>query len=154
MKRPTIYDQAVIQAVAKKLSPKVVDWLGEEGTDVSRELAQAIDDALSYDAYRIARCLEESAHWEPDADLVGRLETAFIEADRAKRELVAEWVKSEGIQPAHQVGDSVKFKGATYEVTKVDEQMGQYLLFSEIMGHVRTGTGTHGTYANFEDVHE
>lgn len=40
----------------------------------------------------------------------------------------------------------------TYEITKVDEQLARYLLFSEELGHVRSGPGTHGVYTNFEDV--
>lgn len=154
MSRPSIFDEAIIRTVARKLSPKVASWLGEGGVDVSEELFEAIDNALSWDGYRIARSLEDGAGWEPDEELVRVLERAFTEAHTARDELTRQWVVSEGIKPAHKVGDKVQYKkeATVYEVTKIDEQLARYVLFSEALGHVRSGPGTHGSYINFEDV--
>ena len=152
MKRPNLLDQDVINTVAKKLSPRVSTWLGEN-TDPSDDLAKAIDDALSWDGFRIALALSDLG-WEPDEDLVHILSQAGSEAYAARDELTRQWVTSKGILPAHKVGDMVKYKGHIYEITKIDEKLARYLLFSETLGHVRSGLGTHGTYANSEDVED
>jgi len=152
-KRPNLLDPPVIEAVVKKLLPQVTLWLEEDidSIDPTTDLTKAIENAFAWDGYRIARALSDLG-WEPDDSLVNTLSLSIHEAYLARDEITRQWVASEGIKPTYKVGDTVTYKGNICEVTKVDEQLARYLLFCEALGHVHCGLGTHGTYANFEDV--
>lgn len=154
MARPTIYDDGVRKAVVEALAPVVVAWLGDgsEVEDVATDLEDAFYGVYDWDAYRLARALE-NAGWEPDEGLVNELGRAHMEAIKAHGDLVRKWVEAEGLKPTHAVGDRVKTKrGLEGEVTRVDTSLARYLVFSEKEGHVRSGPGTHGTYVDFEDL--
>lgn len=158
--RPTMFDESVMQAVAVALAPKIMQWDPEgeyEQDELVADLVKTFDDALNWDSYKLARALDD-AGWEVDSALVGVLEEAESRAYEARDKAIREWVKANDIRPAFKVGDMVQTKRRTNgyegEITRVDEDMGRYLVFSAARGHVRQGQGTHGTYMDFEDAEE
>ena len=162
--RPTDIDESIQKAVALSMTPKVVAWLGGEGCDdeqgierVTRDLQEAFDRVLDWDAYAIARALD-GAGWEVDSSLVSVLEEAQSHAYRETNKAVQEWVKANDIRPAFKVGDMVQTKsrrnGFEGEIIRVDVELGRYLVFNEAEGHVRKGPGTHGNYMDFEDAEQ
>lgn len=160
VKRPTLFDESVIQAVAVAMAPKIIQWDPDgsyDQTELVADLVKAFGDAYDWDAYKIARALDD-AGWEVDASLVDLLDAAASHAYQARDIAIREWIKANGVRPAFKVGDMVQTKRRTNgfegEITRIDEDMGRYLVFSEARGHVRQGQGTHGTYMDFEDAEE
>jgi hypothetical protein len=155
-----MFDESVMQAVAVALAPKVMQWDPEgeyEQTELVCDLVKAFDNAFDWDAYKLARALDD-AGWEVDSSLVDVLDAAASHAYQARDKAIREWVKANDIRPAFKVGDKVqtkrRYNGFEGEITRIDEELGRYLVFSEARGHVRTGQGTHGTYMDFEDAEE
>lgn len=164
-KRPSVYSEEVAQQVVELMLPKVIAYLkadgatddevgGDELDNIRKELRDAIQ--FDDDAYKICRNLERGC-WEVDDelhDLVGMV--AFKRHD-VHRKFVKEWVRSQGISAKHKAGDVVTFKTnmgkeERGEVTRVEPEIAQYIIFCEHLGHVRKGVGSHGFYINYEDV--
>ena len=95
-KRPKQFDQSVVNAAAKKLAPKVKEWLDDDS-----ELAYIEEDltkALKWhdDGYEIARKLD--GQYSPDAALVKILDEASYLKSEACRDAERAWVKENNIQ--------------------------------------------------------
>ena len=158
--RPSLYDDKVQRAVAEKLAPKVMAWDPDGEYDLEElttDLQKALEDAFDYDAYKITRALDDNG-WSVDAGLVDVFGSALSLALNERDQLVAQWIKDEGIVPAFKLGDHVSTRRRTNasqgEIVRIDAKQGRYVIFNPHAGHVRTGSGTHGVYENFEDVEE
>ena len=165
--RPTIFDADIQSEVAQQLLPSLIKWLqarGEEICDeeekkhVTEEVAKAIDTAVSYDSYKIARELDD-AGWFADGDLVSLLERALSFAIGCHDRKTRKWVQDEGIVAGIAVGTTVRVydRGGrliVYEGTiiRVDPSKARYLIFSEKLGHVQQGQGSHGRWEACELV--
>lgn len=156
-KRPGRNDPAVIAAAAKALAVKVQRWLQscDDAAADPEEIESQLSAAIRWndDGYRIARQLD-SQGWDADAELVEILNDAvFIKRDHHRKAEV-EWVKASGIK-APDVGAAVTFKqlGMTVEgvITRNDED-GKSVVFCASLGHVREGTGVHGTIIEWENL--
>jgi len=159
MNRPTLYDEVVARAFAEKLVQKIKPFVEGDDTNTTVQelicvLAEVATDG-DYEAYKMARELDDNHHWEVSADLVSTLDAAIPLAYEARDRLVEQWVKEENITPVFSVGDRVQVRGRAKfsgEITKIDTRLAQYLVFCPEKGHVRSGSGTHGTFVNFEDA--
>lgn len=158
MKRPTMYDDGVCRVAAEKLWERIKRDSGDDAADNEASI-KSITEAIRYDddGYAIARHLEHDG-WDPDAQMVDTLDSAFSEKLRACETETSKWVDENGIKPEFAVGSSVRFKDRSTrkshvgEVTKVELDQARYWLFCEELGHVREGVGTHAIVLNYEDV--
>lgn len=165
-KRPDLYDEEVSKQVVELMLPKVVAYLKNGGfsdeelkdgylDEVRGELCEAI--MFDDDAYKICRNLERGS-WDADDELHELLGIVPVKRHDVHRKFVKEWVRAEGISAQHRVGDRVTFKLQDKEehgeVTRIEPEIAQYIIFCSHLGHVRTGCGSHGFYINYEAVLE
>jgi hypothetical protein len=152
-KRPKHNDQAVIEEAVARVAPEVLLWMSPTTTtlpEVIEDLTKAIRECRSGDAYTIARNLEERHHWSCDRELVEVLDN--LDTYGVHREMVKAWVKAVQPKATKYVGEQVSTKHGDGEITRIDEQTAQYVVFIPSKGHVRSGVGTHGTFFDFEDL--
>ena len=154
-RRPSAHSDAINQAVAKRLAPKVLSWLNEPGVtveEVQKDLEQTLD--FQHDGYALARDLERQAGYDPDAALVEILDEVSTLRHSLLNEATAAWVKSRGLQePA--VGSSVKFDHRGYAYTGIVKENlpnGKSVVYCPGLGHVQQGTGTHGIHLDWENL--
>jgi hypothetical protein len=95
--------------------------------------------------------------------LVDILSAVDTDAHAVYTEVVAEWVKSNGVRARRAIGDIVdvrpratdlelvQIKG---EIVSINEEQATYSVFVPGRGHVRTGPGTHAHILPFEEFHE
>lgn len=96
--RPELYDQDVMANVVEMLLPEVMEWLtGIKGaTSTGNEksgLLDALSTVIEWDGYALAKELEETCYWMPDAQLVAILDQAQGKRYEAHRQAVIRWVK-------------------------------------------------------------
>jgi hypothetical protein len=152
-KRPKHNDPAVIEEAVARVAPEVLLWMSPTTTtlpEVIEDLTEAIRECWSGDAYTIARNLEERHHWTCDRELVEVLDN--LDTYGVHREMVEAWVKAVQPKAGKRVGHMVSTKHGDGEITSIDQQTAQYLVFIPSKGHVRRGIGTHGSLINFEDL--
>lgn len=161
MARPTLYDNEVLSAAVDSIFSRLVDWLqenpdSEEAENIKEQVIEAADRDLNLDGYRVSKSLEERFCWEPNSDLVSILDDLSFGAHSALSRQVAAWVTKENITAQCKIGDLVTFKRfgkeVRGEVVRIDELQATYTVYCESEGHVREGTGIHGTIVPFEDV--
>lgn len=95
--RPKRSDETIVREAAKKLAPKVKEWLNddsEEIADIEADLVKAIK--YNDDGYEVARSLD--GQYSPDAALVEILDDAGWAKREAHSKAEAEWVKANNIQ--------------------------------------------------------
>lgn len=165
-KRPMLFDLDVSRETVEALLPKVIAYLKSELnststvfdeemiSDVRADLIESIE--LTDDAYEICRSLE-SRTWTVDARLVDLMSEVAAKRYAIHRKTVKDWVRSNNVTPRHRIGDQVTFSRAKGEtetgtIVVIEHETAQYLVFCEHLGHVRVGTGCHGTYVNYEQV--
>lgn len=158
-KRP-VADESEDIAVAELLLPRVMEWMnrtGSNGEDDRDGVLAELTDALKWehDGYQLAADLDDVG-WEPDAELVAILNDAAFIRHSVRHKRVRQWVKDWDIKPAVLVGTKVHVRrGFGYvqgEVIATNAEDATYTVFCESLGHVRSGDGTRGMIANFEDV--
>src|SRR6476619_7955061 len=118
-KRPHYASDQVYERAAENLAKALLRDYPNEIQD-NASLREELQDALTgnADGYRIARALEDYAHWEITADMVELFDAAWVLS--AHQELVKEWVEAEGIEPDLAVGDKVLINASN-----LDWQRGQ-----------------------------
>ncbi len=165
--RPTMYDKNVIELVCQEIMPKIIDWLKQSGEsdehiENEREFIKAdVIEALEYchlGGYSSAQCLDRKG-WMPDAGLVEIFDDAIVDFTDAIKDLTREWVKLNGVTTTLNVGDIVTFKSpqkssehVTGEITKIFVDEARCLVYSEQLGHVKTGPGSYGVYLPYEQL--
>lgn len=94
--RPKRSDETIVREAAKKLAPKVKEWLDDDSqlADIEADLVEATK--YNDDGYDVARSLD--GHYSPDAALVEILDDAGWAKRDACSKAEAEWVKANNIQ--------------------------------------------------------
>ena len=107
--RPTANDAVVLEATAKKLAPQVLQWLGDDSTDLET-IVEDLTKAFRYndDGYEIAKDLESGPGYCPDAALVEILNDAVFIKHSILSKLSEEWVKHMELK-GPEVGTKVKW---------------------------------------------
>ena len=148
MKRPTRHSPEVIKAVAEKLYGRVSRWDNEASIE---ELEEALTDSFEWDGYVLANRLDD---WDPDAQLVSILDDATHLAHDSVGLLEIEYAKQ--LTPRFKVGDIVALPRRTGVVGEIVHlsNTGYYHVFSEGLGHVRQGVGTHAIHVPWEQIDE
>ncbi len=162
--RPTRYSDDMLHATAKELAKSVHRWQNNNSNFTDKEMQEIEDDLLytlddnspELDGYKLSRTLEKDKYWDADSDLVDILGQAEMMMYALHRKAVIQWVKDNDIQPrlAVETKVSISYRGKRCdgEITRVDRQHAEYTVCIESEGHVRTGMGTHGTIAAFEEL--
>jgi hypothetical protein len=151
--RPTYKDPAVVRTVAEALAPQVAEWAGD---GVDENLITELENALRYsiDGYEMAKSLERTSYF-PDAALVEILDEAAVHSSNALDEAQRKWMSNSNLQPLT-VGSLVSFRHQGVEtigeVVSNNVLLGKSTVFVAALGHVRSGTGTHGFVVNWEDL--
>ena len=165
LKRPNYFDEEVTNNAIEKLLPELLAFIGvteNHGEDYVEQVRTDVFNAIEFedDGYDICRHLD-NATWDIDADTVEFMDNNVSSCRYdAHKEIEAQWVKDNNIRPKHSIGDVIKFNHPSKslqpvgEVVVMDEKQGRYLVFSEELGHVRTGVGSHGIYVVYESVVE
>ena len=151
--RPKRSDDAIVAAAAKRLAAEVKEWLNDESTleEIEADLVKAIK--YDNDGYDIARRLD--GQYSPDAALVEILDNASHFKSSAQTKAEIEWVNANNITPPA-IGSKVTYKEHGYdgklisgEVTE-NHREGKSTIFCASLGHVKSGTGTHGFIVEWE----
>ena len=166
--RPDKNNESVIKEAVDMLYPDIAKWLvdGGDKVETEEEIESIKKDVVSsvkysycslHDAYEICKHLDGYG-WVPDQELVDIMSNFSFKFESAYSKQLLKWIGENNIRPKFSVGDKVKFKvlGGIQggEISKVYEDRAQYSIYCESLGHVKTGTGTHGVILNFEDVEE
>lgn len=153
--RPKYHEDETLDRAVEKIIPSVLAWLNDGSTaeDIKDDLRDAIDSHS--DGYDICRALENRHHWAVNAGLVDVMDGASHCKYMALNEREKEWVVAEGIKPKYGEGDTVSFsykdEVCSGKISRVEADIGKYVVFCPQLGHVETGTGTHGIYVEFEE---
>jgi hypothetical protein len=160
--RPTYNNKEVNIRAAKKLTSSLGEWGTPE--ELEKSLVAALMSCQpSYDAYKLASCLDRDHGWSSNKDLVDLLDATDFIAHSNLYEVISDWVIANGIKPKRSIGDAVRLKtpGARGvsadvdgEIISIDEAHAQYIVRIPSLGHVSTGIGTHGVIINFEEIHD
>ena len=98
-------------ATALALLPEVQLWLNEPATSNDDLIAQMIDALKSCgsdrDGYKLARALEQTHCWDPDAELVEILADAEFHADRVYEAEMKDWVLNNRVVLEHRLSTMV-----------------------------------------------
>ena len=108
--RPKRSDPDVIGEAARMLLPRIMEYLGNDDYDEAEIFAE-ITELFNYwdlDGYALARELKRRHHWDPDAELVRILDSADTLLENAYQRAVGQWITAFSIQPALNVGTTVK----------------------------------------------
>jgi hypothetical protein len=134
---PTRASIEVVAAVAKKLTPKVIEWENQPESDhqeVEDTLKELLTNNHDWDGFQLAKDLDDGG-WCPDAGLVEILDEATHLQITEHGRLVKEWIEANGVQPKFQVGDKVSFrlsfKPHTGTIKKVYPETLQYVIDQE-----------------------
>lgn len=160
-KRPSLYDDVVLDEAARLLLPAVLAWLGRHvDDDAEPAIFRQVTSVLRYGggSYQMARRLEDEG-WSVDGELVDIFESsalydAYVVAVRS-------WVTIHGIKPDRKIGDVVQFRHQDDEfrpcqkrgeIVGIYTDEAQYTVFCADDRHVWTGIGTHGHVIPYEDI--
>ncbi len=105
--RPKRHSDESRRATALALLPDVQRWLNEPATRVEDSIAQMMSALQScgsdLDGYRLARALEQTHGWDPDAELVEILADADFQADRIYEAEMKDWVLNNSVVLEHRL---------------------------------------------------
>jgi hypothetical protein len=110
------------------------------------------------DGYKLARELDRRLGWEVDTAMVETLDMLGTTISAGVREAVAEWVQRCQVAPRLAIGDAVnvRHRGDLHDgvIARVDLRAAEYVVRVPSLGHVESGSGTHGLVRPFEDFHD
>ena len=153
--RPLRNAPQVIHKAAELLLPDVMEWLNDDDYQ-SEHVLEMLKRAIRYatDGYAIAKAIDQNECLDPDAELVEILDQASSHLRTAYSEVCTAWVKENNlIGPT--IGAQVKCTPIRNEETGViirNTTDGRSLVYIEALGHVKEGTGCHGTYLPWETL--
>jgi hypothetical protein len=118
--RPAKFNPEIIAAVAERLLPGVQEHLGDDsnGEELS-DLKDALGGCSEWDGYKLAKCLDDNAHWGEvcDTQLCEILDNAETIAHKIVQLAVSEWVKANKIEQPFPVGTAVEFTSGRSKLT-------------------------------------
>lgn len=156
--RPDERCDAVLDAVAAKLLPAVLEWLGDEAADdkpeyIQQQIREALRYAWSWDGYEITKALRD---WECNRDMVDIMDAAWGYARDAHDAQLAAWVSDYDIKPKFALGETVDTMAGREtvrgEIVGIDTKRATYTVCCASHGHVKDGVGCHGFIVRFEDT--
>jgi hypothetical protein len=156
--RPKRFSENVLEETVDLMMPSVMKWFGS--SEDEEEIRDNIKQVLEFedDSYQIAKELEDNLYWSVDRELINVLDEVKWRRDEAHKGVVYAWVVQNCVTPKLTLEQKVQFrhKGRILEgiVTKIYESEAKYLVFSEELGHIRSGVGVHGIVLPYEEVDE
>lgn len=112
--RPTKHDEDIIRAGIELCFFDIFDQVGGESGqqgELRDELFVVVKDAAGdLDGYNLARLLEDTFYWSPDAQLVDSLDGIADKIYRVHAVKVKEWVQAHNVTPLLKAGDRVEYK--------------------------------------------
>lgn len=157
-KRPSFYDDAVINAAAEKIGRELAKSWGEDEQATERvieDLKEALDSIYDIDGYKIAKELDSMHCYELSSRDVEILDETYWAMSCNHRKLVKAWVRKHDIKAKLKVGDKVWHtnqvprlkdafpEGVEVEIVKVDEAEYKYGVFhSDLCVREGEGCGT------------
>lgn len=121
------------------------------------EMATDVIDHYDDDGYSLAKMLEDSYFLSPDTELVNELDTVLGLKRTAHKASIKRWVEENAIKCPFKIGSIVRtdsVKGGTGEVYEINESEATCCVRFERLGHVKSGTGTHGKILKYEEMLE
>ena len=156
--RPGLFDETVLRKTAEELARRAIKECSglreEEFEEIVQDILVEVDSYSS--GYQICRNLESAGWYFDGDDLVDVFGEMGVIRHRFHREAVKQWVIDAQIEPSFEVGAKVVFfhkdkrEDVRGEIAKVERETGEYVVFCQSLGHVRTGSGTHGLILPFE----
>ena len=164
-KRPEYRDDYVLAWAVPSCAAALNGWLEQAGEGLEQSECEAIIARLfkNYcdfgNGYKIAKQLESNEGIDPDAELVEVCDGFMHSISSAQDKCIADWIEAYQVKPKFKVGDKVTFKRFKREeelhageITQIDSKTGKYFVFSEELGHVREGLGSHAVILPWEEV--
>lgn len=157
-RRPTMTSETVLRATATEIAALIPD-LGEDA--ISNLMDALRSEAPFFDAYKIARHLEQHHGWDCGMEVVEACETAWATAHEHMRGELATWVSDNGIKPQKGLGTAVQvttrgpdgvLRQYDGEIVSLDPVHANYTVMIPALGHVREGAGARGLVLAFEQV--
>lgn len=166
-KRPELLGEFVARETAEAMLQPVLAYGRKRGTP-NKDLTELFLDqqrqqltiaVLNYKTPRemVAFMRGTSTDSVPEDDeLVKIMSNVRRKRGEVYHRLIKSWVKDNLVTAKRRVGENIKFNHAGIveqgEITKIDDETAQYVVFCAHVGHVRTGVGAQGYYVNYEDV--
>ena len=158
--RPTNRTPEIVEAVAQKLLPELLGFLGKEGEGASAsvlaDIRRALDREWDWDGYRLTRALD----WEGCSALVDIMNEAHVHERDAMDARLEKWVNDYDVKPKLVIGASVKVKQpdgreVAGEIHSIDPKRATYTVNCPELGHIPRSSracGTIGIILAFEKV--
>ncbi len=157
--RPSWATEAVLIASAKELAMEMPASAGDKDAMIPALIDALQSNGPFFDAYHMARHLENTSRWTCNMDIVEACEAAHAIVHQHLREAEALWVRENGITAKLQIGAAVPVRTIgpdgkpldfTGEIAKIDATYARYLVRIAALGHVQEGEGCHGQSYPFE----
>jgi hypothetical protein len=132
-----------------KAAPDITDNTEQEWKDSAHKI---LHNNYEIDGYRLAKDFEDG-NWSVDADFVDVADGWDDALRAALHKFIEEWITSEGIKPKLAVGTKVRVDVSPNrwkldlrdgEVTAIMDKRGEYSVFVESAGHIRSNSGKSG----------
>ena len=155
--RPKSSDPAIVEAVARRLAPSVLQWdpAGDDEESIAASLIEMLKNTHDHDGYKLARELEQYQYYDSDAMLVDILDSTghLFHEELAKASKA--WVE-EHLPPEPPVGARVYQKGLEEKngigIVIRNYPDGRSTVNFAQLSHVTEGTGTHGLVLEWEKL--
>ena len=152
---------AAIPGAVAALLPLILAYTKDNSPEeVASDLTKMLENTSELDGYHCARELEQICCWTVDMELVEILDGASWHIYEEKRRLTELWVRDYEIAPKLAVGRAVQVRQWYGPLMQSDLKPGlivdielphaEYCVFSEALGHVKDGVGTHEIILPYE----
>lgn len=158
--RPNSRTPEIVEAVAQKLLPDLLEFLGREGEgeseSVLNDVRRALDREWDWDGYKLTQALA----WEGNRALVDIMDEAERHEHDVMDALLQKWVNDYDVKPKLAMGSFVTIKqkeggNVAGEIVGIDLKRATYTVCCRELGHIPPGSkslGTIGTIFPFERV--
>lgn len=161
MKRPDRWDKRVIEAVAPKVVASLLKWEpldeGESIDDLTKTIANLLDDATDWDGANLASDLKQRNCWDISESLVDALSCAEHHRWVEHKKLVCEWVQETQPRPPFVWGEIVFYqygwrKIRRGEIFQIKYDTAQYVINDDIKKALNKGNDfVCGAIVDWED---
>lgn len=163
--RPSLESNEILDKLTDIYFEKVFEWMKVEDKhnytqqdkdDVKDEIRYVFDRSSNDDGDVIVEDFKQLG-WSTDRTLIDIMDSVLFDKISVHKDIVKKWVSDYDIKPKYSIGDIVSYYSFPNnnpiigEITEIYDDA-RYLICSESLCHVKTGTGTNGCIIEFERV--
>lgn len=162
IKRPSI-DNINFDEAYNEMAEEILDWLKDPNCTTEEIVSDLKENFQPYelensDGYELAKEFESNYGYDADTELVNIMDGFSHIIYTACKKAERKWVQDCRITPKYSIGDKVhvSHKAKIYEgeIADIKNDLAEYVIYVQDLGHVKEGVGTHGLIKRFEDIEE